>query len=67
MAALDARFLIDVHFRQGSKDKKDPAFLADQAEAKDSGGIPQSVIPTPQWHKDEEDIGGYEHSKKDKH
>ncbi len=66
MAALDARFLIDIHFRQGGKKDKDSFPLPHQPEAKEHVPDHQSTIPTEQWHRDEELIGGYDHDQKDK-
>lgn len=69
---LDARFLIDVHFRQGGKKDKDS--LIPQAEA--SSHIPPHTPPPPEppapptihpqpyqhqteeWHLEEDRLGG---------
>lgn len=59
---LDARFLIDVHFRQGGKNKES---FPSHAEA---AGIPvgnvhapaPSAFQTEEWHSEEERIGSIE-------
>ena len=70
---LDARFLIDVHFRQGEKKDKDN--FPRMAEAADIRDIPPPVQPqrsggksytsqTEEWHSEEERLGGAEEVKK---
>lgn len=59
---IDARFLVDVHFRQGGKNKEP---FPSHAEA---AGIPVSHVHAPapspyqtdEWHSEEERIGSVE-------
>lgn len=66
---IDARFLIDVHFRQGGKKDKDN--FSNMAEAAGTGTNPPPDIPqrdrtrtylhqTEEWHTEEERLGGAE-------
>ena len=58
---LDARFLIDVHFRQGEKKDKDN--FPSVAEASETGKNTQPngrayTRQSEEWHAEEERLGG---------
>lgn len=59
---LDARFLIDVHFRQGGKNKDSFPAHAEAAGAPPSAvhAPAPSVYQTEEWHSEEERIGSIE-------
>ena len=52
---LDARFLVDVHFRQGGK-SKDTFPPAAEANTNESAKH-DAKFPAGDWHKEQEQIG----------
>ena len=56
---IDARLLFDVHFQQGKRPKEALAAQAQPEEHTKAHPKPHS----PEWHSEEEQLGGSEHTK----
>lgn len=59
---IDARFLVDVHFRQGYKEKSSGQAEAAADEDKQNSKVHHRVNHSEEWHQEQELLGSDEHA-----